>query len=84
METHPNNPGMHQSAAVPLACRGMCNYSTIKVPVLVSLCLCDHIQLCQQCGLESEKRRVEKKRKHLGILLDDEKAAARHLFCLLV
>lgn len=54
---------LHQSklllSALPLACHGMCNYSTIKVPVLVTVCVCtrravlgDHTQPCQQCGLD--------------------------------
>lgn len=59
---------LHQSklllSALPLACHGMCNYSTIKVPVLVTVGLCvsvcvrltvlgDHTQQpCQQCGLD--------------------------------
>ena len=34
---------LHQSklllSALPLACRGMCNYTTIKVPVLVTVCV---------------------------------------------
>ena len=54
---------LHQleRSALPLACLGMCNYSAIKVPQLVTVCvlvcvslavLGDHAEPCQQCGLD--------------------------------